>query len=478
MTESMLKSLMKLFALLASINIETAGVFSRSFVESYLKEQFSVRLIERSLEEFDNNLADLTTAGERSGRKRVSLLSVKILLICDEINQELHLSSKYLILFSIIQFAKYFEDSSDTDDEFKQTISDSVSAIADSLLINELDYRNCSTFISDKFYKVPSRSSLLVVSDYASFDFSDIKHLQVENLEGQLFFLRIHQAELYIFYYSGIEALELGGRTIFPNHVYVLPKGASLRAEHINPIYYSVVVSAFRSESEYEDITLTANEIEFIYPDSDNGVHEMNIEIHSGELVGIMGSSGTGKSTLMKVLNGSIVPHKGEVCLNGTSLVSKDQALEGMIGFVPQDDLLIEELTVFENLYYNAKLCLGDLEEKEIVRRIGKILNNLDLFYIKDLKVGKPDPISERGDLYIYPNPAHQLIYVNLGYRTENMGKIELFDIHGKVVLEEKIPPGYQVIQLDIDHLLKGFYLLRWSESSQVKGVSKVVINK
>lgn len=390
MTESMLKSLMKLFALLASINIEAAGIFSRNFVESYLKNQFGARLIEEALKEFDENLLLLTTERERSGRKRISSLSVKILMICDEINRELHLSSKYLILFSIIQFAKYFEDSNDTDEEFKQTITDAVSAIADSLLINESEYRNCHAFISDKFYKVPSRSSILVVSDYASFDFSDIKYLQIENLEGQLFFLRIHQAELYIFYYSGKEVIELSGRTVFSNHVYVLPKGGSLRADHIKPIYYSDVVSAFRRDSEYEDITLQANGIEFIYPDSDNGVHEMNIEIHSGELVGIMGSSGTGKSTLMKVLNGSIIPDKGEVKLNGVRLCSNDSALDGMIGFVPQDDLLIEELSVFENLYYNAKLCLGDLEEKEIIRRIGKVLNNLNLFYIKDLKVGSP----------------------------------------------------------------------------------------
>jgi ABC transport system ATP-binding/permease protein len=389
MTESMLKSLMKLFALLASINMEAAGVFSRNFVESYLRSQFSNKLIEKSLEDFDSNLLALAK-GERSGRKRISSLSVKILMICDEINRELHLSNKYLILFSLIQFAKYFEDSSNTDDDYKQTITDAVFAISDALLINQVEYNNCSTFISDKFYKVPSRSSLLVVSDYESFDFSDIKHLQKENMEGQLFFLRIRQAELYIFYYSGKESLELGGRNIFPKHVYVLPKGSSLKSENFKPLYYSDVVSAFRRDSEYEDITLTAKKIEYIFPNSDNGVHEMNIEIHSGDLVGVMGSSGTGKSTLMKVLNGSIMPDKGEVLINGVSLSSNDQVIEGMIGFVPQDDLLIEELSVFENLFYNAKLCLGDLDEKEIIKRIGKVLNNLDLFYIKDLKVGSP----------------------------------------------------------------------------------------
>lgn len=381
---------MKLFALLASINLEEAGVFSRNFVESYLKNQFNPKLVVRSLQEFDENLSSLSTKGERTAKKRISSLSVKILMICDEINRELHLRSKYLILFSIIQFSKYFEDSGDTDEEYKQTITDAVRAIADALLINESEYLNCRAFITDKFYKVPSRSSMLVVGDYESFDFSDIKHLQKENLEGQLFFLRIHQAELYIFYYSGRETLELGGRIISPNHLYVLPKGASIRADHIKAVYYSDVVTEFRRDSEYENITLTARGIEYIYPNSDNGVHEMSLEIHSGELVGVMGSSGTGKSTLMKVLNGSIVPQRGEVTLNGLPLCSKDSRLDGMIGFVPQDDLLIEELTVFENLYYNAKLCLGHLDEKEIIKRIGKVLNNLDLFYIKDLKVGSP----------------------------------------------------------------------------------------
>lgn len=390
MTESMLKSLMKLFALLASINMEAAKVLSRNFVESYLKNQFSSKLIDKSLLEFDANLSSMFVSDGRSRRKRISAISVKILMICDEINGELHLRSKFLILFSIIQFSKYFEDNTDTGEEFKQTITDAVTAIAGELLINDSEYRNCSAFITEKFYKVPARSSLLVVSDDSSYDFTGIKHLQKDKLDGQLFFLRIHQAELYIFYYSGKELLELGGKTIFPNHIYILPKGASIKAAQIKPIYYSEIVSSFRRNDEYEEITLTARGIEFIYTNSDNGVHEMSLEIHSGELIGIMGSSGTGKSTLMKVLNGTLSPDKGEVLLNGVPLNKGETSLKGMIGFVPQDDMLIEELTVFENLFYNAKLCLGNLEEKEIVKRIGIVLNNLDLFYIKNLKVGSP----------------------------------------------------------------------------------------
>jgi hypothetical protein len=95
-----------------------------------------------------------------------------------------------------------------------------------------------------------------------------------------------------------------------------------------------------------------------------------------------------------------------------------------------------------------------------------------------DQSVGKPDPLSESSSLNIYPNPAQRLIYVNLGYRIENAGRIELFDIHGKVVFEKTIPPGYQVIQLDIDQLKNGLHLLRWSEPGKVKGVGKFVVNR
>ena len=109
-------------------------------------------------------------------------------------------------------------------------------------------------------------------------------------------------------------------------------------------------------------------------------------------------------------------------------------------------------------------------------RSSGKILQAAVKY--QDMMVGKSDPLSESGSLSIYPNPASRLLYVNLGNRIENNGRIELFDIHGKVVFEKIIPPGYQVIQLDIDRLNNGMYILRWTESGKVTGISKVVVNR
>ncbi len=70
MNESMLKSLMRLFAIMASINKEAIHVLARNFVESYLTRQFSQKLAERFLLIFDEYFKELDRGGERVLRKK------------------------------------------------------------------------------------------------------------------------------------------------------------------------------------------------------------------------------------------------------------------------------------------------------------------------------------------------------------------------------------------------------------------------
>jgi len=110
----------------------------------------------------------------------------------------------------------------------------------------------------------------------------------------------------------------------------------------------------------------------------------------SGELLGIMGASGTGKTTLMNILNGTIKPQKGSILINGHSIYDEQINFQNIIGYVPQDDLLFEELTVFKNLYYNAKLCFKNSNDPEVVEKVNNLLTELELFDIRNLKVGSP----------------------------------------------------------------------------------------
>ena len=78
--------------------------------------------------------------------------------------------------------------------------------------------------------------------------------------------------------------------------------------------------------------------------------------------------------------------------INGYNLYSDrdKENLEGVIGFVPQDDLLNEDLTVYQNLYFTAKLCLDDFQEEMLIESVNSTLRKLDLYEIRNLKVGNP----------------------------------------------------------------------------------------
>lgn len=115
-------------------------------------------------------------------------------------------------------------------------------------------------------------------------------------------------------------------------------------------------------------------------------MHDLSFTLKSGELLAIMGGSGTGKTTLLSLLNGSIKPQQGTITINGHDI--SEPATKDLIGFVPQDDLLIEELTVYQNLWFTARLCFEGMSEKDLDYRVMKTLKDLGLDAIKHLKVG------------------------------------------------------------------------------------------
>ena len=89
-------------------------------------------------------------------------------------------------------------------------------------------------------------------------------------------------------------------------------------------------------------------------------------------------------------LNGTNPPTSGEVLINGYNIHTQKEKIEGLIGFVSQDDLLIEELTVFQNLYYNARLCFDNYTEEQLNDVVNKTLVNLGLYEIRNIQVGSP----------------------------------------------------------------------------------------
>jgi len=184
--------------------------------------------------------------------------------------------------------------------------------------------------------------------------------------------------------------LYLNGHNIAPNHSFIFDNGYILKSLKISPVYYGDFAVQFLQTKESVPVEFSANEIEYHFKNSKNGIQPFSFTASSGELIGVMGGSGVGKSTLLNVLNGNLKLSKGRILINGYDISKDEEKLRGSIGFVPQDDLLIEELTVFQNMYYNAKLCFDNYPDEKIEKEITRILSDIDLLGIRDLKVGDP----------------------------------------------------------------------------------------
>jgi len=136
------------------------------------------------------------------------------------------------------------------------------------------------------------------------------------------------------------------------------------------------------------DISFNARNISYRFPSGAYGLRNISISETHGTLVGIMGASGAGKTTLLNILSGLQKPLEGSVRINSTDIYKNTKEVRGITGYIPQDDLLIEELTVFQNLYFSTKLCFRNKTDAEITELVNNCLLSLGLFDYKDLKVG------------------------------------------------------------------------------------------
>jgi ABC-type multidrug transport system ATPase subunit len=116
----------------------------------------------------------------------------------------------------------------------------------------------------------------------------------------------------------------------------------------------------------------------------------VDLSIQPNEFVGLLGPSGAGKSTLMDALNGMRPATSGQVLINNLDLYQYLDSLKQSIGYVPQDDIIHRELTVYRTLYYVGRLRLSrDVSEQEIDQIVGEVMDVTGLSERRDVPISQ-----------------------------------------------------------------------------------------
>lgn len=124
-------------------------------------------------------------------------------------------------------------------------------------------------------------------------------------------------------------------------------------------------------------------------------LQNVSLSINAGELVAICGGSGAGKTTFMNCINGFEPATGGQVFVNGMDLYKNYSSMKNSIGYVPQQDIIHDDLTLEDMLTYTAKLRLQkDITKSEIKKRVTEVLQMVDLepqrhTYVKKLSGGQ-----------------------------------------------------------------------------------------
>jgi len=350
----------------------------------YLQTHLSSELIDKYLLVYSQFLEQFTQPVGSNKKKKISASSVKILKITETINSTLNRIEKILVLIRVIEYVKQ-------NDQINAQELDLIATLAETFTIDTAEYQNILNFIIGAYKEMPDREKLISVNskeEKPEYIISPKSHLYDPNFKGELNILYVESIEKFFFIFNNDLTLRLTGRNLIPNRIYLFDNGSIIRGKKINPIYQTKISNIFLFSNNIQKIKLVAQQIEFKYKNSDNGIHKVSFELESGELVGIMGGSGVGKSTFLNILIGKYKLSSGKITINGHDFHSNKKGLNSLMGYVPQDDLLIEELTVYQNLYFNAKLCFGSYSKEKINSAVEKTLKELDLFEIKDLKVG------------------------------------------------------------------------------------------
>ncbi|MFC2123240.1 ATP-binding cassette domain-containing protein [Bacteroidota bacterium] len=373
MSEQLLKAVIRLFALLAKVDGIT------EYEKTTIKEFLLHKLNEDQALKYFEFFEELLALPEPEESDKYS----EILKTSRQINIEFTQQQKIILVLDLVSLMI-------ADGMISEGEKEIVGKIGEAIRMEQEIIDTLTAFAMANDIQEYNANHFLIVADNEDTIPDQAKRISEPGLDGFIAILELKKANSLFMKYLGKSPLYLNGVPIKSGLINMFSTGSTIRGENIKPVYYSDVVSGFKEYEADTKISFVAENIGFRFIGGNIGLRNVSIQEESGKLIGLMGSSGAGKSTLLNVLNGNEKPTEGTVLINGIDIHKERHKVEGVIGYVPQDDLLMEDLTVFQNLYYAGKLCFSNLSKEEIEKLVDKTLSNLGLLEIKNLKVGSP----------------------------------------------------------------------------------------
>ena len=332
MNRQTLSSILKLFAISANKQNDSDTTSIILKFKSFLGETIENTYIDEYTAEFEKALDEYASFSS----KRLSLNSVRLIRICNETSQNLSHDDRIQVLFYL---EKLLFPANEQSEEFMQLVAD----------IYEIDAK-ILTDIENLHTENPTNSHRISEND---------------NVQGVFILLSNNLAAIK----SLGDEISINGNILANGSIELIGNESVVRIGNYKKYYLNDIAAIASEKHDSNSFSLILNNISIIRR-SKTYFHPLSCEMHSGELVGIMGRSGSGKTTLLKAIAGIEKSHTGSI-----SKHSADGDSQFTKAYLPQANALIPLFTVKEHLEQR----LDFLQEHDNRDRIKQALESVEL---------------------------------------------------------------------------------------------------
>lgn len=387
MNESLLNALMELIALFARVNNTHFLDNAHSFIKTYL-EQTASGSSQKLLGKYYEYLENFNDFSNHTKFNKNSL-NASISEIVSKINTEMTEEERLILFLSFLELIKLDKKIAPEELSFVEILSFHLN-------IARSDYKNSLLFIlceSNNYGDEPN-AGLLIVSNTEINNLDDLEGSWIEQnrphdkdqklilvkpgFTNDLLVLRLHGSDYLAGKYFGSTPLILNHRTIFPDRFFLMSPYDEIKASNGLIINYQELMTGFKIRNPHSALKFVGENIS-IKNNDQPGISSFNFCEEPGNLVIVLSNSSYESKRISLLLTGQLPLSTGKICLNGYDISKEKYRVHKMIGYVPKEKVYDENISIYDNFYFSARLSFPGYNTKRVKQLVEETIHALKL---------------------------------------------------------------------------------------------------
>ncbi|HEX3010404.1 MAG TPA: ABC transporter permease, partial [Bacteroidales bacterium] len=468
MNENLLNALMELIALFAKVNNSRFIDNAHSLLKTYLEQTVSIKNSRVHIRRFYDYLDEFSKQAEPLPADDTSLKQ-QIDRIVKNINSELNGEERLVLFLSFLELIKLDKKIDPEELHFAEILSFE-------LHISRNDYKNSLVFILSEKVDQELNPDFLIITNAQSNNLDELEGTWIEQnrpfendqklllikdgLQGEVLILYFHNINYLAGRYFGNQSIHLNSRRVLPGKFFLIGQFDQLRFGETIQCTYQEIVSGFKSHQYTSALKFVGENISTKKNRKSIGIAPFNFSEELGNLVIVLCNDANESRNISLLLSGQLPLSSGRICLNGYDIISDKYKVHKMIGFVPRENIFDENISIYNNFRFSARLAFPGYSDHRIDELVYQTISSLGLTNISNIPVKRIDSGIPAEYLRVLINTGAELIrdpfilILDLSLEKLNSSNAEEFcniikaeANKGKLILITTVNPGACVLK-------------------------------